>query len=106
MMLIGEQKRPLKAAIGLFSALLLILVSMALLTVAASSDPDATTTARVYRLGDWPALFAIVLVLDRLAALMVFLSSLLGFAALVFALARWHRAGSHFHPLLQLQLMG
>ena len=27
-------------------------------------------------------------------------------AALVFASARWHRAGVHFHPLLQLQLMG
>ena len=70
MMLIGEQKRPLKAAIGLFSALLLILVSIALLTVAASSDPDATSTARVYRLGDWPALFAIVLVLALLILLL------------------------------------
>ena len=26
--------------------------------------------------------------------------------ALLFSLARWHRAGVHFHPLFQLQLMG
>jgi multicomponent K+:H+ antiporter subunit D len=105
MMLIGEQRRPLKAALGLFSALSLVAISVALLVVA-SIEAEGPGTARVYRLGDWPAIFAIVLVLDRLAALMVFLSSLLGFAALLFSLARWHRAGTHFHPLLQLQLMG
>ncbi|MGS0758125.1 proton-conducting transporter transmembrane domain-containing protein, partial [Roseateles sp. GG27B] len=27
-------------------------------------------------------------------------------AALLFALARWHRAGVHFHSLFQLQLVG
>src|SRR5690606_20412668 len=80
--------------------------AITLLVLAAGSDPDAASSARVYRLGDWPAIFSIVLVLDRLAALMVLLSSLLGFAALIFALARWHRAGTHFHPLLQLQIMG
>jgi hypothetical protein len=61
---------------------------------------------RVYRLGDWPSLFGIVLVLDRLSALMLVLTSVLGLAALVFSLARWHRAGAHFHPLFQFQLMG
>src|SRR5690606_35120110 len=105
MMLIGEQRRPLKAALGLFSALSLVAISVALLVVA-SIEAEGPGTARVYRLGDWPAIFSIVLVLDRLAALMVLLSSLLGFAALIFALARWHRAGTHFHPLLQLQIMG
>ena len=24
----------------------------------------------------------------------------------MFSLARWHRAGAHFHPLFQFQLMG
>ena len=27
-------------------------------------------------------------------------------ASLLFALARWDRAGVHFHPLFQIQLMG
>ena len=61
---------------------------------------------RVYRLGDWPSLFGIVLVLDRLSALMLVLTGVLGFAALVFSLAHWQRAGAHFHPLFQFQLMG
>ena len=38
--------------------------------------------------------------------MMVALASVLGFAAFVFSLARWHRAGAHFHPLFQFQLMG
>src|SRR5690606_37070884 len=62
--------------------------------------------ARVYLLGNWPSQFGIVLVVDRLAALMLLLTAILGCAALVFALARWHRAGSFFHPLLQFLLMG
>ena len=60
----------------------------------------------MYRLGDWPSLFGIVLVLDRLSALMLVLTGVLGFAALVFSLAHWQRAGAHFHPLFQFQLMG
>ena len=60
----------------------------------------------VYRLGDWPAPFGIVLVLDRLSALMLLLTSILALASLVFSLARWHRAGAHFHPLFQFLLMG
>ena len=37
---------------------------------------------------------------------MLVLDRVVGLAALLFALARWHRAGVHFHPLFQLQLMG
>ncbi|NBX42515.1 MAG: monovalent cation/H+ antiporter subunit D, partial [Rhodobacteraceae bacterium] len=36
----------------------------------------------VYRLGDWPAPFGIVLVLDRLSALMVFLTAILALVVL------------------------
>jgi len=60
----------------------------------------------VYRLGGWPAPFAIVLVVDRLAALMVLLTSTLAAAAVVFSVARWHRVGIFFHPLFQFLLMG
>lgn len=103
MILIGERSRSLKAALGLASAAALLAVALALLWMSDSADGTAT---RVYRLGNWPSLFAIVLVLDRLSALMLLLTSLLGVAALVFSLARWHRAGAHFHPLFQFQLMG
>ena len=62
---------------------------------------------RVYRLGDWPAPFGIVLVLDRLSALMLVLTARPRRSRrCVFSLARWHRAGPHFHPLFQFLLMG
>jgi len=103
MILIGERRRDLKAALGLASAVCLLGVAIVLLSMADSTDSAAVL---VYRLGNWPSLFAIVLVLDRLSALMLLLTSVLGVAALVFSLARWHRAGAHFHPLFQFQLVG
>lgn len=50
--------------------------------------------------------FAIVLVADRVAALMVLLTAVLAAGALTYALARWHAAGPSFHSLFQLLLMG
>ena len=47
----------------------------------------------VYLVGDWAAPFGIVLVVDRLAAVMLTLTSVLGLATLIYALARWDRAG-------------
>ena len=41
----------------------------------------------VYRLGNWPAPFGIVLVLDRLSALMVLLTSLLAMLVLIHAVS-------------------
>ena len=60
----------------------------------------------VYLLGNWPPPFAIVLVLDRLSALMLLLTALLALPALIFAMARWDRRGQHFHSLFQFLLMG
>ena len=80
--------------------------SSALAVAAARAIGGGAARCAVYRLGDWPALFGIVLVLDRLSALMLALTAVLGLAAFVFSLARWHRAGAHFHPLFQFQLMG
>src|SRR3546814_3365923 len=107
MVLIGEQRRTLKAALGVTSAFGLVAVAILMLGLADGAPAGADAAAvRVYRLGNWPALFGIVLVLDRLSALMLVLIGVLGLAALVFSLARWHRVGTHFHPLFQFQLMG
>jgi multicomponent K+:H+ antiporter subunit D len=100
MVLIGDRWRGAAPALGLLSMLALVLLAGLLMGLA-----DAPAV-RVYRLGDWPSLFGIVLVLDRLSALMLMLAALLGLAAHVFSLTRWHRSGVHFHPLLQFQLMG
>jgi len=67
---------------------------------------SADGTIQVYELGSWPAPFGIVLVLDRLSALMVLLTSIVGFLSLLHSLQRWDRRGKNFHALFQFQLMG
>jgi multicomponent K+:H+ antiporter subunit D len=81
---------------------LLILASSVALFVSAMDGTIAT-----YELGDWPAPFGIVMVLDRLSALMVLLTSVLGMIVLAHAiLTGLDRRGMHFHPLFQFQLLG
>lgn len=82
------------AAIGLLAA------------TSAGSAPGWPDGIGVYQLGNWPAPFGIVLVADRLSALMLVLTTLLGSCAWLYSTARWDRAGSHFHALFQLILMG
>jgi multicomponent K+:H+ antiporter subunit D len=107
MLFLDERRRPMKAGIGVASTFALVGIAIALLhTADIPLDGDSSTGAGVYRLGAWPAPFAIVLVVDRLTALMLLLTSLLASASLVFSLARWHRAGAHFHSLFQFLLMG
>ncbi|MCO5066182.1 MAG: monovalent cation/H+ antiporter subunit D [Rhizobiaceae bacterium] len=100
LLLFDERRHTLKALMSVGAVLLLIVVNMTLLEVA---DRGGTG---VYLLGNWPAPFGIVLVLDRLSAVMLLMTSLLAIAALFFSLARWHKAGSHFHSLFQFLLMG
>lgn len=61
----------------------------------------------VYRMGDWPAPFGIVLQADRLAGLMLVLTAVLGLAVTLYAIGTdWDRRGAHFHPLMMFQMMG
>jgi multicomponent K+:H+ antiporter subunit D len=107
MLLMNERRHALKGGIGIATTLALLIVSVALLRLADMPPAGPETSAvKVYQLGNWPAPFGIVLVLDRLSALMLVLTSILGIAALLYALARWHRAGPRFHTIFQLQLMG
>lgn len=62
---------------------------------------------RSYAVGGWPAPFGIVLVLDRLSAAMLVLSSALALIVLLHAtLTAADRKGWHFHPLFHFQLLG
>jgi multicomponent K+:H+ antiporter subunit D len=80
-----------------------VLLGIALGLTAMAADG----TTHVYRLGDWPAPFGIVLVLDRLSALMVLLTSTLALIVLIHAITTgWDARGRHFHALFQFQLMG
>jgi multicomponent K+:H+ antiporter subunit D len=100
MLLLDERRHALKAALNVLSTVAILATAIALLR-AADLQP-----VRVYPLGNWPAPFGIALVADRLSTLMVLLAGVLALAALVFSLARWHRAGPRFHSLLQFMLMG
>jgi multicomponent K+:H+ antiporter subunit D len=67
----------------------------------------ATQGAQAYHLGDWPAPFGIVLVLDQLSALMVFLLAFLALITTLYAIGSgWDARGAHFHPLLMFLFMG
>ncbi|WP_353414523.1 monovalent cation/H+ antiporter subunit D [Brucella sp. NBRC 12953] len=102
LLMFDERKRKLKMAINSISIIGLIVIAFTLLGVASDKAPAAD----VYLIGNWPAPFGIVLVLDRLAALMLVLTSVLAMAALSFALAHWHKASPNFHTIFQLLLMG
>ncbi|WP_104204101.1 monovalent cation/H+ antiporter subunit D [Billgrantia saliphila] len=60
----------------------------------------------LYHAGDWPAPFGIVLVLDRLSAIMLALTAVLGFCCLLYASSGTDKRGPHFHALFQFQLAG
>jgi multicomponent K+:H+ antiporter subunit D len=100
MVTLGERRHRLKASISISAAVLLLVAAAAL---AAGADAPIS---HVTRLGNWTAPFGIVLVADRLSAVMVLLSAVLGLAALTFSLARWHRVGPHFHSMVHFLLAG
>ncbi|KPA87882.1 multisubunit potassium/proton antiporter, PhaD subunit [Pseudomonas asplenii] len=104
MLMLGEKHRPLKARLNLCSSLLGLGISVWLLIWSQQSVEPASIG--VYLPGNWQAPFGIVLVVDRLSALMLVLTGIVGVCALLFAMARWDRAGSSFHALFQIQLMG
>lgn len=60
----------------------------------------------VYLMGDWPSRIGIVLMADRLGALMVLVTALLALPCLLHATAGWDRRALHFHALFQIQLAG
>lgn len=106
LLLIDETRHTLKASISLSSTLALLVAGVTLARTAMGAPEGSGTLSMSYAIADWPARFAIVLVLDRLSALMLVLASVLALASLVYSLARWHRAGPHFHSLFQFLLMG
>ena len=76
-------------------------IAAALLWAATIHPPE------VYLLGNWPAPFGIVLVLDRLSALMLMLTALLALAVQLYVISTdWDARGRHFHALFLFQLMG
>jgi len=106
MLLLGEERRRLKVGVNLLSTALWFAIAIALLRWVDGQGQAGQAAVGIYLPGNWQAPFGIVLALDRLSALMLALAGLVACASVLFAAARWHRAGVHFHPLFQFQLMG
>ena len=60
----------------------------------------------VYRLGDWRPPFGIMLLLDRLSALMLLVTAVLAGFAVLYAARGDDERGPNFHALFQFQLAG
>lgn len=101
---LGEERQRLKLTLNVFACVVLLGISIFLLQW--SHKQDGSTTMGVYLTGNWPSEFGIVLVLDRLSALMMLLTSVLALACSIYSVAHWHRAGVNFHALFLLQIMG
>ncbi|MES5098271.1 monovalent cation/H+ antiporter subunit D [Agrobacterium sp. BA1120] len=109
LLFIDERKRTTKAVVSVISTFLLLAVAIALFVEVNSTvntEVAAVISTGVYLLGNWPAPFGIVLVADRLSGLMVLLVALLAIPSLIYSLAKWHKAGAHYHSLFHLMLMG
>lgn len=100
LLVLARSPLPVQRWLALAAVLLQVVVAVALLRAVSEGD------VLVYRLGDWPAPWGIVMVADRLAAWMVLLTSLLALPALVFASGGVDAQGRHFHVLFQMQLFG
>jgi multicomponent K+:H+ antiporter subunit D len=99
-LLVGRGRPGVERLVSVAAVLSLLPVSAALLGEASGGAIQS------YAVGDWPAPFGIVLVLDRLAAWMLMVTAIVGSGALLFGLGRSDESGRHFHTLFQFQLLG
>lgn len=92
---VGRQR--VVAFLGLF-----VVAGVAIILLKMSLGGDI----QIYQLGNWQAPYGIVLVVDRLAIMMVLLTTFLALGALIYASAGDDRGGVFFYPLFMLQIMG
>ncbi|MGE4406120.1 monovalent cation/H+ antiporter subunit D [Pseudomonas sp.] len=92
--------KPAKRLLSLAATWALVPVAIWLLLLAGDGQ------LRIYALGNWQPPFGIILMLDRLSALMLLVTAVLaGFAAL-YACRGDDERGPNFHALYQFQLLG
>lgn len=108
MVYLKDKRRHFNKALGIFSAIAQLIIAVLLMMGVTGhlEYVNWVNNIAVYLLGDWDAPFGIVLVADRLTALMLLLSSALGLMCLIYSSSLWDRAGVHFYPLFQFIMMG
>ncbi|MGU3494839.1 monovalent cation/H+ antiporter subunit D [Xanthobacteraceae bacterium A53D] len=104
LLLFEDKRRVLKVSVSLGTILALLATAIALLVITSSGPDDGRVL--VHLLGNWPAPAGIVLVADRLSAVMLTLTALLALASFVFSMARWHKAGPRFYSIFLFLQMG
>jgi multicomponent K+:H+ antiporter subunit D len=104
MLLLRDARRRLASIVNIAATAAGLLVALAILVRV--DDGGGAGTIGVYLASNWEAPFGIVLVADRLSALMLVLTAVVSLGAAVYASAVWDRTGVYFHPLFQIQLMG
>lgn len=95
-----DWRQPIRQAISWTSALIGLILAIGLVNYASSGN------IKVYELSEWSAPFGIVLVVDRLSAMMVLLTYLLAVPILWYASATWDQKGRYFHTMFHFLLMG
>jgi len=107
MFFLAESSRAARVALATTSLLIQLAVAVALLYLTSDAAPYIWTEGvGVYAIGGWPAPYGIVLVVDRLSAVMVTLTAVVALSALVYSVARWDRPGQPYHSLFQFLTMG
>ncbi len=106
MLLYDERRRQMKLTVSLVASTLMLFAGIELLRRANGAGFAGGSDVGYYLLGDWAVPWGIVLVLDRLSALMVVLTGLLALPVLIYASAGWHRQGQHFLSLMMFLFMG
>ena len=104
MLLLGDQRSRFKSFVNIGATAAALLVALEILRRV--DDAAMPGAIGVYLTSNWEAPFGIVLVADRLTALMLVLSGVVSLGSAVYAKAAWGRAGVYFHPLFQILLMG
>ncbi len=104
LLLLGDTRKRLKSLLNV-SATLAGLVVAAVILGRVDAGGGAGEIG-VYLAANWEAPFGIVLVADRLTALMLVLVGVVSLCAAVYAEAAWAHASVNFHPLFQIQVMG
>ena len=95
-----DWRQPWRRGISLFSVILGLITAITYLIQANSGQ------VTVYNLSEWSAPFGIVLVLDRLSALMLVLTYALATPVLWFASNDFDERGRYFHAMFHFLLMG
>lgn len=104
---IRETHRGMRLTLVLSSVLMQLVIALVLLYLTSDAAPYIWMEGvGVYAIGSWPAPFGIVLVVDRLSAVMLTLVGIVALATLIYSIAGFDRPAQPFHSLFQFLTMG